>query len=181
MSRKGSVRDLSRKMSRASMGSRRRSDLNKQFTKLSPKSADNRKASTASTGTTRGHRHAIGLGADHRHTHVNHGARVRTEASRQASAAANAGSPSRNASATTTADADVVRTRVYVATQGVWEPVARALGKRFGGFKRWPANTLVVAGLIGEGYLVEIEAEAVASEFEPHLTNQDKFGYGYVY
>ena len=60
--------------------------------------------------------------------------------------------------------ADVVRTRVYVATQDVWEPVARALGKRFGGFKRWPANTLVVAGLIGEGYLVEIEAEAVASE-----------------
>ncbi len=39
-----------------------------------------------------------------------------------------------------------------------WEPVARAHGERFGAIL--PANTLVRADLIGDGYLVEIEAEA---------------------
>ncbi len=38
-------------------------------------------------------------------------------------------------------------------------PVARAHGERFAGIN--PANTLVEARLVGEGYLVEIEAEAV--------------------
>jgi aryl-alcohol dehydrogenase-like predicted oxidoreductase/enamine deaminase RidA (YjgF/YER057c/UK114 family) len=54
---------------------------------------------------------------------------------------------------------DVVRTRVYVAHPGVVEAVSRAHGARLGHVQ--PANTLVQAGLIGEGYLVEMEAEAV--------------------
>jgi enamine deaminase RidA (YjgF/YER057c/UK114 family) len=54
--------------------------------------------------------------------------------------------------------ADVVRTRVYVRNVEDWEAVARAHGARFGGIM--PANTLVAARLIGEEYLVEIEADA---------------------
>ena len=54
---------------------------------------------------------------------------------------------------------DVVRTRVFVNDLNDWEPVARAHGDRFSGIN--PANTLVEARLVGEGYLVEIEAEAV--------------------
>lgn len=54
---------------------------------------------------------------------------------------------------------DVVRTRAYVPDQADWEAVARAHGARFGSIM--PANTLVRAGLVGEGLLVEIEAEAV--------------------
>lgn len=54
---------------------------------------------------------------------------------------------------------DIVRTRIYVANPDVAEPVSRAHGARLGHLK--PANTLVQAGLIGDGYLVEMEAEAV--------------------
>jgi enamine deaminase RidA (YjgF/YER057c/UK114 family) len=54
---------------------------------------------------------------------------------------------------------DVVRTRVFVARAEDAEAVSRAHGRRFGAIK--PANTLVLAGLVGEGYLVEMEAEAV--------------------
>jgi aryl-alcohol dehydrogenase-like predicted oxidoreductase/enamine deaminase RidA (YjgF/YER057c/UK114 family) len=54
---------------------------------------------------------------------------------------------------------DVVRTRIYVGDPAVWEPVSRAHGERFRTLQ--PANTLVHAELIGDGYLVEIEAEAV--------------------
>lgn len=54
---------------------------------------------------------------------------------------------------------DVVRTRVYVSDLAHWEPVARVHGERFGAIR--PANTLVQARLVGEGYLVEIEAEAI--------------------
>ena len=54
---------------------------------------------------------------------------------------------------------DVVRTRVYVKHMSDWEAVARAHGNRFGDVL--PANTLVQAQLVGEDYLVEIEAEAV--------------------
>lgn len=55
--------------------------------------------------------------------------------------------------------ADVVRTRIYVKDIGDWEPVARVHGDRFGQIR--PANTLVQARLVGDEYLVEIEAEAV--------------------
>ena len=55
--------------------------------------------------------------------------------------------------------ADVVRTRVYVSDVAHWEPVARVHGERFGQIR--PVNTLVEAKLVGAGYLVEIEAEAV--------------------
>ena len=54
---------------------------------------------------------------------------------------------------------DVVRTRVFVRHLRDWETVARVHGERFG--KILPANTLVQAGLVGDEYLVEIEAEAV--------------------
>ena len=54
--------------------------------------------------------------------------------------------------------ADVIGTRVYVRHLADWEPVAKAHGARFGAIQ--PANTLVVADLVGEAYLVEIEAEA---------------------
>ena len=54
---------------------------------------------------------------------------------------------------------DVVRTRIFVNELTDWEAVARAHGERFAGIN--PANTLVEARLVGEGYLVEIEAEAV--------------------
>ena len=53
---------------------------------------------------------------------------------------------------------DVVRTRVYVRRPGDWEQVARAHGERFATIQ--PANTLVIAELIGDEYLVEMEAEA---------------------
>jgi enamine deaminase RidA (YjgF/YER057c/UK114 family) len=55
--------------------------------------------------------------------------------------------------------ADVVRTRIYVRRLEDWESVARVHGERFGAIR--PANTLVQAGLVGDPYLVEIEAEAV--------------------
>jgi aryl-alcohol dehydrogenase-like predicted oxidoreductase/enamine deaminase RidA (YjgF/YER057c/UK114 family) len=54
---------------------------------------------------------------------------------------------------------DVVRTRIYVADPALADEVSRAHGARFGRVR--PANTLVQAGLIGDGYLVEMEAEAV--------------------
>jgi aryl-alcohol dehydrogenase-like predicted oxidoreductase/enamine deaminase RidA (YjgF/YER057c/UK114 family) len=54
---------------------------------------------------------------------------------------------------------DVVRTRIYVTEAHAADAVSRAHGARLGHIQ--PANTLVRAGIIGEGYLVEIEAEAV--------------------
>ena len=53
---------------------------------------------------------------------------------------------------------DVIRTRIYVKNLDDWEAVARAHGERFGGIL--PANTLVRAQLVGDAYLVEMEAEA---------------------
>jgi aryl-alcohol dehydrogenase-like predicted oxidoreductase/enamine deaminase RidA (YjgF/YER057c/UK114 family) len=61
---------------------------------------------------------------------------------------------------------DVVRTRVYVRHVSDWEPVARAHGERFG--EILPANTLVQAELIGDEYLVEMEAEAVIPDVDRH-------------
>lgn len=54
---------------------------------------------------------------------------------------------------------DVVRTRLFVRHVHDWEPVARAHGERFGRIQ--PANTLVGAELIGDEYLVEVEADAI--------------------
>lgn len=57
---------------------------------------------------------------------------------------------------------DVVRTRVMVRREDVCEPVSLAHGWAFAACEGVrPANTLVTAGLIGDAFLVEIEAEAV--------------------
>ena len=56
---------------------------------------------------------------------------------------------------------DVVRTRLYVARADDVDAVTRVHGVRFAAVR--PANTLVLAGLVGEGYLVEMEAEAIVS------------------
>ncbi|HTY41814.1 MAG TPA: aldo/keto reductase [Thermoanaerobaculia bacterium] len=53
---------------------------------------------------------------------------------------------------------DVVRTRVFVARIADWPAVARVHGERFGHIQ--PANTLVGAALVGDEYLVEVEADA---------------------
>ena len=57
---------------------------------------------------------------------------------------------------------DVVRTRVYLKDAADCEKVSRVHGAYFGDIR--PANTLVeVSALIGSGYLVEIDAEAVVN------------------
>ena len=54
----------------------------------------------------------------------------------------------------------VVRTRVYVTDASLWQEVGQAHHEFFAHVR--PANTMVeVSALIGEGYLVEIEAEAI--------------------
>jgi enamine deaminase RidA (YjgF/YER057c/UK114 family) len=60
------------------------------------------------------------------------------------------------------APADIVRTRVLLAPEADWEAATRAHGEAFGAVL--PANsTYYVARLIGDGFLVEIEAEAVVA------------------
>ncbi len=54
---------------------------------------------------------------------------------------------------------DVVRTRIFVQRASDWEAISRAHGQRFAGIQ--PANTLVQATLIGDGYLVEMETDAL--------------------
>jgi enamine deaminase RidA (YjgF/YER057c/UK114 family) len=54
----------------------------------------------------------------------------------------------------------VVRTRVYIKNMADWETIARVHGERFREIQ--PANTMIRADLIGDEYLVEMEAEAIA-------------------
>jgi len=54
---------------------------------------------------------------------------------------------------------DVVRTRVMLTKEADWQAAARAHAEVLGDVA--PANTMLyVAGLIGEGFLVEVEIEA---------------------
>ena len=54
---------------------------------------------------------------------------------------------------------DVLRTRVYLAPGASWEDAARAHREAFDSVR--PANTMLhVAGLIGDGLLVEVEIDA---------------------
>jgi enamine deaminase RidA (YjgF/YER057c/UK114 family) len=54
---------------------------------------------------------------------------------------------------------DVIRTRVYLAPGADWEAAARVHAELLGDVA--PANTtLFVQGLVGEGFLVEVEVEA---------------------
>ena len=54
---------------------------------------------------------------------------------------------------------DVVRTHVYLAPEADWLAASRAHAELLGEVA--PANTmLTVAGLIGDGFLVEVEVEA---------------------
>jgi enamine deaminase RidA (YjgF/YER057c/UK114 family) len=56
---------------------------------------------------------------------------------------------------------DVVRTRIMLAPDADWEAAARAHVQLLGDVA--PANTMVyVAGLVGDGYLVEVEVDAEA-------------------
>ena len=62
---------------------------------------------------------------------------------------------------------DVVRTRIYLTPDADWEAVAKMHGKYFAHIR--PVNTLLyVQALIGAGYLVEIEAEAIISPADAH-------------
>jgi enamine deaminase RidA (YjgF/YER057c/UK114 family) len=57
----------------------------------------------------------------------------------------------------------VVRTRIFVTRADDWPAVGRAHAEALGDVR--PANTLVeVSALIGAGYLVEIEADAVIDQ-----------------
>lgn len=57
---------------------------------------------------------------------------------------------------------NVVRTRIYVRDLPDWEAAARVHGEVFADIR--PANTLVQAQLVGDGYLVEVEAEAFVTD-----------------
>ncbi len=58
---------------------------------------------------------------------------------------------------------DVVRTRIFLTPDADWEPVAKMHGKYFGDIL--PVNTLLyIHALIGDDYLVEMEAEAIISD-----------------
>jgi enamine deaminase RidA (YjgF/YER057c/UK114 family) len=56
----------------------------------------------------------------------------------------------------------VVRTRIFIRNVNQWEPISRAHGDRFKDIQ--PANTMVKAEIIGDEYLVEMEAEAMLNE-----------------
>lgn len=55
---------------------------------------------------------------------------------------------------------DVVRTRIYVLNADDWETVGLVHGRYFSLIR--PSNTLVeVSGIVGDEYLIEIEADAI--------------------
>ncbi|MFW6074907.1 MAG: RidA family protein [Chloroflexota bacterium] len=54
----------------------------------------------------------------------------------------------------------VVRTRIYVTNADDWEAIGLVHGRYFGDIR--PANTLIeVSRIVGDEYLVEIEADAI--------------------
>lgn len=55
----------------------------------------------------------------------------------------------------------VVRTRIFIRNMDDWEAVSKVHGRRFKHIQ--PANTLVRADLVGDEYLVEIEADAICT------------------
>ena len=58
---------------------------------------------------------------------------------------------------------DVVRTRIYLTPGADWEAVAAMHGQYFGDIR--PANTLLyIHALVGDDYLVEMEAEAIIAD-----------------
>jgi enamine deaminase RidA (YjgF/YER057c/UK114 family) len=58
---------------------------------------------------------------------------------------------------------DVVRSRVYLVPEASWRDAARAHREYFGAAP--PANTMLyVAGLVGDGLLVEVELDAVVTD-----------------
>ncbi len=57
---------------------------------------------------------------------------------------------------------EVVRTRIYIRNISDWEVVARVHGERFRDIQ--PSNTMIRADLIGDEYLVEMEAEAIVTK-----------------
>jgi enamine deaminase RidA (YjgF/YER057c/UK114 family) len=56
---------------------------------------------------------------------------------------------------------DVIRTRIYLADVEHWREVSRAHADRFDTIR--PANTLIQAGALVAGRLVEIECDAIVS------------------
>lgn len=59
--------------------------------------------------------------------------------------------------------ADVIRTRIYLTNADDWEGVCRVHGRVFADIR--PANTLLeISRLVGTGYLVEIEADAIVAD-----------------